>query len=252
MANISLLGASYSDVPAVVLPTTDDSTATFYELPLLWLPPSAELVSTAEETLNVSADTDYNSWTPTTTNTSILAAGTARTACSYTLTGDDITDSALLGVCCFNTAYAYPEGTTMAKGYPLYKIIYGISMYSAAQAVEYNNSDYAFCWSGAYGRQTYYSNSSTKALYQSASYGLGCTGVTWSTNSYTSLSTRVVGYTRPAIYARCHSSYFSTAAAAALDSANTNITFKYRIYKIPKAQSLLYNVFDYTNGVIFQ
>lgn len=217
-----------------------------------WLPSSATLVASASETINLSSDTSYDSWTPTTTNTSILAQGTTRGACSYTIT-DDYQDTCLIGVCCYYTDIAYPDGTTFAKGYSVNKVVSGIAFYAPMETPDYTGSTYyGYAWYGANGRQTYWSSASAKSVYAGASYGIGTTGITFSTSSSTSTSSRIVGFTRPAIYARCHSTYFSKTAASAVDSANTNIYCNYRIYTVDKSECLLYQVFDSTNGIFFQ
>lgn len=250
MANVTINGASYTDVPAVNLPTTGGGTSTFYELPSLWLPPSAELVASASETINLSADTSYDSWTPTTTNTSILAAGSARAACNYKIT-TDYQDTALIGFCMMRTELVYPEGTTFAKGYSLTKDISAVCHYAPMKMSNYNNDYYGRAITGVGYHQSYYSSSSAISVYTGSAYSVGATTCTWSTSSATSTSARTVGFTRPIIYARCHSTYFSTTAAAAVDSANSNIYCYYRIYKIDKTESPLYAVFDENNGLFY-
>lgn len=216
-----------------------------------WLPPSAELVASATDTLNLSSDTSYDSWTPTTTNTSIKSAGSARAACNYKIT-TDYQDTALIGLCLMNVDIAYPSGTTFAKGYELNKAVFGICHYAPIKVQDYTTTDYFGALStSSIGLQSYYSSASAISVYHSTSYGLGWTGVTWNTSSNTSTSARTVGFTRSAIYARCHSTYFTTTAAAAVDSSNTNITFEYQIYKIDKSESPLYSAFDASSGLFF-
>lgn len=217
----------------------------------MWLPPSATLVSSATETLNLSTDTSYDSWTPTTTNTSIKDAGSARAACNYRIT-DDYQDTALIGLCMANTVIAYPEGTSFASGYALTKTVCGICHYAPIKVQDYTDSDYyGMVSTSTAGFQSYYSSSSAISVYQSASYGIGWTGVSWGTSSNISTSARTVGFTRGAIYARCRSTNFSTTSASAIDSANTNIIFKYQIYKIDKTESPLYRAFDASSGLFF-
>lgn len=213
-----------------------------------FLPPSATLVASANETINLSSDTSYDSWTPTTTNTSILAAGTARAACSYKIT-TDYADTALIGLCLMHTVVAYTG--SVAKGYEIDKSIMGVCHYSPSAVPDYGTSHYGKVITSAAYSQTYYSSASATSVYAGSAYGIGSTGCTWSTSSTTSTSARTVGFTRPAIYARCHTTYFTTTAAAAVDSANTNIYYKYMIYKIDKAESPLYKAFDAINGTFF-
>lgn len=214
----------------------------------MWLPPSATLVSSATETLNLSTDTSYNSWTPTTTNTSIKDAGSARAACNYRIT-TDYQDTALIGLCLINTSIAYP---TYAKGYSLKKAVCGICHYAPIKVQDYTATDYfGAVATSTMGLQSYYSSASAVSIYHASSYSIGPTGVSWGTSSNTSTSSRTVGFTRPTIYARCNSSYFTTTAAAAVDSANTNITFTYKIYTIDKTESPLYRAFDASSGLFF-
>lgn len=250
MADIYLQGATYTGVPAVELPTTDNSIATFYEMTQKWLPPGAELVSSATETINVSTDTSYDSWTPSTTNTSILAVGTTRGACSYKITSDYQTTS-LIGFNLYHTEMVYPDGTTYAKGYNLTKDVMGIGFYAPMGFGQYSNDYYGRVVAGVVGTSTYYSSASAIGVYASTNYGISPTTCTWSTSSATSTSARTVGFTRPIVYARCNSTYFSTAAASALDSANTNITCKYLIYAMDKTENPFYALFDKTNGYFF-
>lgn len=215
-----------------------------------WLPSTAELVASATETINLSADTSYDSWTPSTSNTSILAAGSARAACSYKIT-TDYQDTALIGICLMQTDFAYPSGTTFAKGYQISKSIFAVCHYAPMKLPDYSNNYYGRVMTGVIYNQAYYASASSIGLYTGSAYGVGATTCTWSTSSATSTSARTVGFTRPIIYARCHSTYFSTAAAAAVDSANSNITCKYRIYKIDKTESPLYAMFDSNNGDLY-
>lgn len=255
-SKLDTLAVSISTKSGATLPLTLDQMKTAVDgiTPVtsgMWLPPSATLVSSATETLNLSADTSYDSWTPTTTNTSIKSAGSARAACNYKIT-TDYEDTALIGLCLMNMVIAYPEGTTYAKGYSLKKTVCGICHYAPIRVQDYTTTDYfGAVVASTMGLQSYYSSASAVSIYHSASYGLGPTGVTWNASSNTSTSARTVGFTRPAIYARCHSTYFSTTAAAAVDSANTNITFTYKIYKIDKTESPLYRAFDTANGIFF-
>lgn len=250
MANVTVNGVSYADVPAVILPTTGGGESKFYEVNKLWLPPSAELVASAEETINLSADTSYDSWTPTTTNTSILEAGTARGACSYTIT-TDYQDTALIGFCLMQTVLTYPEGTTFAKGYSLKKNAMAVCHYAPFKDECYSNNYYGRTSAAVLFSHKYYSSASATGLYTGSAYSVGSTTCSWSTNSTTSESKRIVGFTRPIIYARCHTTYFSTTAAAAVDSANSNIYCSYFIYKINKTESPLYSMFDETNGLFY-
>lgn len=213
-----------------------------------FLPASAELVATATDTLNLSADTSYDSWTPSTTNTSILEAGSARAACNYKLTTNYQTKG-IIGACLFTTNYAYTGA--IAKNYSVRKIICGIWYYAPSKLPDYANEFYGNVIGGTMGRTTYMSSATATAIYASTAYGIGCTGTTFSVSSATSATSRTVGFTRPIVYARTNSSYFSTTAANALDSANTTITMQNKLWLVDKEEIPLYGMFDNTHGIFF-
>lgn len=213
-----------------------------------WLPASAELVASASETINLSSGTDWDTWTPTTTNTSIAAAGTTRAACSYKIT-TDYQDTALIGICAFRTVYSYTG--SVAKGYQKEKLICGIANYAPIKPLDYSSDYYGVTNAGTNGFMTYYTSASAFSLYVSTSYGVSPTGISWGTSSATSTSARTVGFTRPAIYARCNTTYFTTTAAEKINSSSTNIYCYYKIYKIDKTESPLYGAFDSEHGVFF-
>lgn len=249
--NITLLGVDYPTVPAVDLPKTGGGTARFYDLPALWLPPSAQLVASATDSTNLKNDTSWDNWSPSTTNTSIADAGTARAACSYTITGEDIQNKAIIGACMYITEYAYKSGTSIAKGYSKNKVIYGVGLYAPIKLLDYPTEDYGTYIAGTHGKHIYYTSASATSVYTSTSYGVSPTSITFTTSSATNASSRTVGFTRPAIYARCSSSYFSTACAGKIDSANTNIIGKYKLWLVDKEECMFYSLFDNTNGLFF-
>lgn len=215
-----------------------------------WLPSSAVLVASADETINLSADTSWDSWTPTTTSTTILAAGTTRGACSYNVASEYAT-KALIGFCLMYTDLKY-VGNTYAKGYLLNKVITSISYYAPMEQPGYNSLYYGKIKDASSCCQSYYSSDTSVKVYAGFTYGVGCTSTNWSISNATSTTSRIVGYTRQKVYAQCNTSYFTTAAAAAVDSANSNIYCKYRIYTVDKTESPFYAMFDASNGLLFQ
>lgn len=281
---VKIAGALFSDVPLIRVPDSNDTYHPFVDPSVTtamasdvatgkvfiaadgtqttgtasggggsssWLPSSATLVASADETFNLSTDTSYDSWTPSTTNTSIMSAGSLRGACSYTIT-TDYRDTALIGICLLHTELAYPDGTTYAKGYGLSKTIYGVCLYAPLKLPNYSGNNYYGVLQTSVGyRQSYHTSASVVNVYASGNYSVGPTTCTWSASSDTSTSKRIVGITRPAIYARCNDTFFSTTAAAAVDSANSYVYYKYRIYAMDKTVHPLYAMFDADNGALF-
>lgn len=305
--NISLMGASYTDVPAVVLPQTGGGTARFDDASVTtavaadvaqgkvflasdgtittgtgtggggeaiiitdttdvsggiireidgmtwytrYLPPSAELVAEHEETINLSADTDWDSWTPSTTAHTLLAAGTTRGSGSYTIGASAYQNKAVIGVAHAYTDVVFKDGTSMAKAFATGRQVICISNYAPIKLIDYSNEYYGVPQTAVNYRNLYWTSASATAVYTTSTYGIGLSGsVTLSVSSNTGTS-RTVGYTRPTLTARCSSTYFSTACAAAIDSEKTNTYIKTRIWLIDKEDSIMYQMFDANNGII--
>ena len=217
----------------------------------IYLPPSAELVASASNTINLSTGTDWDSWTPSTSNHVLLAAGAARAECNYTISGStDCQNISAIGVAAYVTHYDYGTAT-MAKGYQASRIVYCIAYYAPVSVPEYSDNNY-----GMYGvlptsRQIYYTSATAKSTYANSSYGIGPSAATWAVSSATSDSSRAIGFTRPAMNARCNATYFSTTAAGKIVSADSYIQCEYRIWTMPKDENPLYALFDYTNGALW-
>lgn len=78
MANVTIQGASYENVPSIILPKTVGGTEEFFwgGAVLGWLGNNVELISnvyTKDYTLD---DTDFATWTPSTTGVTIIASET--------------------------------------------------------------------------------------------------------------------------------------------------------------------------------
>lgn len=218
---------------------------------LTWLPPSAELVAEKTTTLNLSSGTDWDEWTPSTTSHTLLAAGTARAECSYTITGDDATTKAAIGIVLHGMEYVYKSGTTMAKAYMPYRNTMGISFYTPIRIEDYDQDAYGVVVNGYVTRGMYYTSATAMTVYTASTYGIGVASTSMSVSSATSASSRTIGFALPAVSARCSSTYFSTTAAGNIDSEKTNLVSKYRIYLIDKTDSIFYKMFDLTNGALF-
>lgn len=305
--NISLLGASYTGVPGVLLPQTGGGTALFTDVGdttatpsdvaegkiffaadgskqvgtatggtqeaititdtedshggtireitgMTWykryLPPSAELVAEHEETINLSADTDWDSWKPSTTAKTLLAAGTTGGAGSYTIGASAYQEKAIIGVAFAHTDVAFADGTAMAKGYSKGRTIYCVGMYAPLKMPDYANQYYGMTLTGTGMRNVYWTSATATTIYTAATYGIGLSGgLALSTSSATGTS-RVIGFTRPTLTARCNSTYFSTECAGKIDSANTNTYIKTRLYLIDKEDSILYKMMDADSGLL--
>lgn len=305
--NITLMGASYTDVPAVVLPQTGGGTARFDDASVTtataddvaegkiflaadgtitigtatggtqeaititdtedshggtireitgmtwykrYLPPSAELVAEHEETINLSADTDWDSWTPSTTSHTLLEAGTTRGAGNYTIGESAYQEKAIIGVAFAHTDVAFVDGTAMAKGYGKGRTLYCVGMYAPLKMPDYASAYYGMTLTGTGMRNVYWTSATATNIYTAATYGIGLSaGLSFSISSAKETS-RTIGFTRPTLTARCNSTYFSTACAGKIDSANTNTYIKTRLYLIDKEDSILYKMMDADSGLL--
>lgn len=218
-----------------------------------WLPSSAVLVASADDSYNLSTDTSWDSWTPSTTSTTILGQGTTGGACSYTYDPTTIETKALICACCLTTDIAYTG--SIAQGYLASRVYQGLTLYTPLNPPKNNNANY-----DNYGNAstaslpilTYYSSeTTTTSTTGGASYSVGANTPLFGNSSQTA-NTRKIYYTRPNFFARCHSTYFTTAAAAAVDSANSYIRCSYRMWLIDKTDSIPYMLFDGENGLFFQ
>lgn len=215
-----------------------------------FLPPSAELVAEHEETINLSADTDWDSWTPSTTAHTLKDAGSTRGAGHYTFKTGEYQDKAVIGVAHAYTDVVFKDGTTMAKAFATGRQVICISNYAPIKLIDYSNEYYGAPQTAVNYRNLYWTSASATAVYTASTYGIGLSGsVTLSASSNTGTS-RTIGYTRPTLVARCSSTYFSTACAAAIDSEKTNTYIKTKLWLIDKKDSMLYKLFDANNGLM--
>ena len=211
-----------------------------------WLPASAELVASADETLNLSADTSWDSITPSTTQQTILTTGAVRGACSYTLTVDEAINKAVIAVA---SARIKPVYTTVPdNAYPLSLDAFTIGYACLLDLTDWSNN--CINMPGVVSRETFIDSSGIKRVTDGSIYY----GIVFGSPQFVGTNplsmTPIYGFTRQSIFVRCNTNIFSTDSAALIDSANTNIDYKYRIYLIDKADSIQYACFDAINGIL--
>lgn len=215
-----------------------------------FIPPSAELVAEHDETINLSADTNWDAWTPSTTARTLLAAGATRGAGSYAIGASAYQDKAVIGVAFAHTDVAFVDGATMAKGYAKGRTIYSVGMYAPLKMPDYASAYYGMTLTGAGMRNVYWTSATATTIYTAATYGIGLSGGLALSTSSTTGTSRVIGFTRPTLTARCNSTYFSTGCAGKIDSEKTNTYIKTKLWLIDKEDSILYQMFDASNGLI--
>lgn len=274
---ITLLGASYSNVPAIELPKTGGGIARFDDCSVVtasasdvasgkifvasdgtittgtssgggggnysWFGPNTVKDYTKTITINLANDTSWNSWTASTTATSILGAPTTA---DFTYSFNMNTDVALF-VCTAIINYTLKPTATkilipISTGRTDWYNVFGFPLgYDNFKSFTIGTTSTTTL---ANDIRLYYYNSSGDKSTGTISYGVYHYGTpTYSINR--SGSTITIGGKRNAIYARCGSNYFDTARKADIDADNTNVVITFDVYKIPREGSfLVHNIND--------
>lgn len=173
-------------------------------------------------------DTDFNTWTPSTTAATVIA-----TASAGTFTATDIADHDYFIRCRICSDLVYNEGTATSKG--RFAKTVGENWYAITRRASNNanlnsstrNGNVAESITNIWIIQYY--NTAWTATY-SSSYGFYPANAA-PTLSSTSAASPTVTVNRPTITAKCSSTYFSTAMASAIDKAKSSIKFVWDIYR---------------------
>ena len=235
--DVTLQGASYTDVPSVILPQTGGGNAQFYAMngPLAWMGVDAEFVTTITLADVKLSATDFASWTPSSTAQDILAT---RTAGTFSATGMDVNDY----IICWETVIpiVYSSGY-VDKARPLYlsafhaqTIIRRASTMANILANNANSNINASAFTGGNFLRYYGSTQGTITYTWSTSYGF-YGSVTANTLSSTTSNSPTVTLKTPKVTARCSTTYMSTGNAALIDQDKTLIKQKCYVYRIKKS-----------------
>ena len=275
--DIQIAGATFNAVPSIVVPVAGGGSATFVDpspttaaaadvasgklffsaLGVLtpgtasgggggqyaWLGSGAEKVATAiNRAINLKNDTGYDSWSASTTATTLIAASTNP---DYTLSADFnsydycfVTRGFIEPVYVSGTPATYRTHrvaqyyVTMCYGYPSNSAI------AQVQADETGNSSNATTSTNLYIQ--YYYNNAGKLTARSATQCGPLYMSTYPTISSGTLSngSASVTYKLPAFYAKCDNSRFTTTRKGQVDSANTNYYLTLDIYRVPHGNGI--------------
>lgn len=269
MAEITLMGASYSDVPAVELPQTgggmvlfsdtsgttatagdvrsgkkfvlangSESTGTYnYN----WMGDHVETVTAPFYTFTTTLDdTDYPDWTPGTALTSILATVNCPTFVA------DLDNYEYVIEWLWYCQAAWPDGQTytycMDK---TYGVAYQGIMRRPYGLVNFEEGSwtYNYC-TNLYTASMYniYWNKSGNRTWTTTGYGYYMSSLTAAALSSTSSNTPTITPKRPVISARCNSSYFTTTRAGQIDQENSTIKIVGNLYRIDKDSTALHGM----------
>lgn len=252
--NITIMGASYSAVPAVTLPKTGGGTARFDDATVTTATASdvasGKVFLASDGTITTGtasggggglvqvaafepivvkfADTDFHGWTPSTTAKTILAGQTAGTFTAANIDEYDyfIRTRAFVDV-------QYVAGTATSKG--------RFAMTCIENWYDYTRrpSTYAQMNAGTKNANAFetvsnlwvskYYNTAWTLIYSGA-YGIYPANQAPSSSSSSALSPTVTVKT-PIITAKCNSTYFSTGMAGNVDQDASTITFESYAYR---------------------
>lgn len=245
MANITLWGASYTDVPSVLLPKTGGGTEEFFwgDANLSWLGKNVEVVNgslySKDYTLN---NTDFKTWEPSTTAATIIASETL----SPTVTLDLVNyEYALRWKFEFLPTY---DGTQTNKArvvkcvadqwQVIQKRANSLANISAENPV--GNSCVTLTSAAIL---EYYNSSSSHTYTWSASYGV-YPALVAATFSNSTSDTPKLTIKAPSVSARCSTTYLSTANAGKIVQASSSVKIRGYLYRY-KRGGIMYN--EYLN-----
>ena len=258
MQNITIAGASYSDVPAVDIAKTGGGLARFTDVTgttalaedvangkIFYAADGSESLGSflwdfkgyKPELMNNNlysfsstlANTDFNTWTPSTT-ASIIVAST-----NLPVFSADMATYEYLVHWLYTFDAVYPEGTTL-KAAPIREvgdlwqtICKRPSNLANIQTSTFNGN--ACITLNSTPLNVYRNTSGTLTSTYSLSYGVYPAVVAATFSSSTSNTPNVTIKT-PSISARCNSSYFSTAMAEVIDKTNSVVKLKGELWRV--------------------
>ena len=196
-------------------------------------------------------NTSYPAWTPSTTTTTILSAGTdpvIEIAHNYSAGYDYFL------LCKVDVSVAYLSGATMLSAPTRFILVSGTEFfaYPKTYAAFVNHSvDSATIATPASRYYLAYYNASGVFKFDQILYGTAYvnSGASISTSSGSTSATYKIKL--PAIYARCSPTYFDTARAAEVDVNNTTIKFDYSVYRIDAGTGANGQIYNNVSDILF-
>ena len=201
-----------------------------------WFGPNTVKDYTKTITINLKDDTSFDSWTASTSATSILASPTTN---DFTYSYDRDTDAVTI-VCTVITNFTLKSTATkqlipISTGRTDWHCFSGTpSTYTQFQSLTVGTQAYKTVSDV---RLYYYGTNGTKYP-NTVSYGVYPYGAPSYAQS-ASGSTVTISGKRSAIYARCSASYFDTARKNDIDSENTDVVITFDVYKTPRENTFI-------------
>ena len=210
-----------------------------------WMGAGAELVGTFTLADVKLSATDFNTWTPSTTATDILATRTAGT-----FTADGVIDQYdYIIIWETKLPLVYTSGATdvarplFLAGYHIQELIRRPNSFNNILAGNANNTvNISAFTAGSF--LPYYNGNGTLSYTYNTSYGFYCT-VTANTLSSATAAAPTITLKSPKVTARCSTTYMSTANAGKIDKDKSVISQKAIVYKVKKPaflQGIYYNI----------
>lgn len=196
-----------------------------------YLGAAAEKISSFADFSVALKDTDYNTWTPSTTPGLILATDTFGTFVA------DVKNYDYVIKWTFWTDLAYNAGATL-KNIPYKQRSISLSstyrrprLYTDFQAETFNCN----VASSNYNVEAilYYNSSGSLAVHHTGVYGFYATAGTATLSSATA-DTPTVTIPRPVLYARCNTTFFATARASEIDKTNSKLYLRCEVFRVKK------------------
>lgn len=199
---------------------------------LAWMGADTEYVDELYTQTITLADTNFASWTPSTTASAIQAMDSVATFVADMTAYDYIIRWTL------EADIVYQEGATLKAATvkdvsQVYQYIFRRPSNRANLIAENFNYNACMTMASAY-YADYYNSSGAEVMAYTASYGIYQT-VQAATFSSTTAASPTVTVKRPILYARCNSTYWATARAAEVDQDESTVTLKADLFRIPSS-----------------
>ena len=249
--DVVLFDNTYIGVPAVNLPIVGGGTAKFHDRSIEYdfLGVEPELVNaslySAQYTLK---NTDYDTWTPSTTAKAIVASSTLSPTYAANMAAYDY-----FLRWTFDASIVYASGTTMKytprrECMEIWQVLQKRPSSSAnITADNWNGNNCTTFFSPGY--LQYNDKNGTLTYTWSASYGFYISATAATFSSSTSDTPNVTIKT-PAINARCSTTYFTTARAGNVDKDNSKVALKGRLYRVKHDSCAIRQLYGYVVDII--
>lgn len=237
--NIQLMGATYPTVPSVLLPNDQSGMSEFFDMSddMSWLGADATLVHEITPIEIALKDTNFDTWTPSTTAATVVASQTLSTASQKYVATDLLVDGGYNYINVWNMKLPVVyTGSPTNKALPVFSCGLLIqSMFrrysSFANLLDGNLNNGVTAQQTLATFERYYNSSGSLTYTNGASYGFYFANVAPTLSSATAQSPTITLKT-PTMSARCSTTYLSTTNAGLVDKENTKLTITCKVYRV--------------------